>query len=421
MSSSSWSHQHERWIDHPGYPLTHDYPKDEYDLRIWRARQEMTRANLDALVITSSGVGSWFTSAREPHEWHDRCAARSTWYILTHTEDYLYMTPTACGEHFTTTRRSTWVSHIGTIVERSTWPRQEIWDIDQMPGILAETGLARSRLGFELGDCMTLGITVQDLRRLEELMPLAQIVDGSSAIRRLMSIHTPLEIERVRRACEAGVWAHNQVPRLLESGLSERAVVGLLARAFSQRFGPDYSYQPEGAWDVRNPKGDDSSFFHHELTDRRYRNGDLICRATSGVSYKGYGGDLDRVWYLGEPPAVVRDWYGVTWECNQAMASAIQPGATCAEVYAAGAAIEERQSFPERGVGRTGHGLRNTGGLSVHPGNQTVLEPGMILSVEAMFGDVHGFYDLEDQYLVTSTGHERLHERAPEQLPCITA
>jgi Xaa-Pro aminopeptidase len=97
---------HEHWIDYPGYPLEPDFPREEYALRLARARERMARAGLDALVVTSGSVGQWFTSALEPHEWHDRCAARSAWFVLTHDEDYLYMTPTTGGEHFNTTRRS---------------------------------------------------------------------------------------------------------------------------------------------------------------------------------------------------------------------------------------------------------------------------------------------------------------------------
>ena len=43
----------------------------------------------------------------------------------------------------------------------------------------------------------------------------------------------------------------------------------------------------------------------------------------------------------------------------------------------------------------------------------------MIVSVEPMFGNRHGYYDLEDQYVVTSTGREPLHELAPEELPMV--
>ena len=68
-----------------------------------------------------------------------------------------------------------------------------------------------------------------------------------------------------------------------------------------------------------------------------------------------------------------------------------------------------------------GHGLRNNCGLSVHPDNHTVVEPGMLFSCEPMFGNEWGFFDLEDQFLVTETGYEILHEPAPEHIPVIKA
>ena len=140
------------WIDYPGYALSHDFSRDEYSLRLTRARDGMARAGLDALVITSGTVGQWFTSILEPHEWHDRCPARMAMFVLTPDDDCLYMTPTAGGEHYNTTRRSTWVSQIRGIAERAEWPRTEIWDVRQLPSIFADLGLERSRLGFELGD-----------------------------------------------------------------------------------------------------------------------------------------------------------------------------------------------------------------------------------------------------------------------------
>ncbi len=410
---------HEHWTDFPGYPLEPDFPREEYDVRVRRARDLMAGAGFDALVITTSVVGQWFTSTLEPHEWHDRCQSRSAWYVLTHDGDYLYMTPTTAGEHFNTTRRSTWVTHIRAIVERAEWPRHEIWDLRQIPEIFAELRLAHGRLGFELGDCMTLGLSVNDFLRLRELMPGAQLLDASPIVRRLMSVHTPLEIERTRAACQAGVWIHGQVPHLLRPGLTEREFLARMAGAFRARWGEGYSYRETGGWDVRNPATGDSNIFHAVATDRVFKPGDLLFRASSGVTYQGYYADNDRLWYIGTPPAVVREWYRVTWECNRAMAEAVKPGNRCADVYAACARVERRRGFPERRVGRVGHGLRNTGGLSVHPDNQTVLEPGMIISVEPMFVAEHGFYDLEDQCLVTESGHEVLHDPAPEKLPVI--
>jgi hypothetical protein len=52
--------------------------------------------------------------------------------------------------------------------------------------------------------------------------------------------------------------------------------------------------------------------------------------------------------------------------------------------------------------------------------SHTVSEPGMILSVEQMFGNRYGFYDLEDQYVVPERGAECLHEPALEELPVVS-
>ena len=134
-------HDHDRWLTLPGYPLEPDFPEEEYQLRIDRARQLMSEAGLDALVITSGAVGQWFTSAVEPHEWHDQCPARVAWYVLTPTSDVLCMTPTTAGEHMNTTRRLTWVTDILPIVERAEWPRVELWDLEQMPQIFTRLNL----------------------------------------------------------------------------------------------------------------------------------------------------------------------------------------------------------------------------------------------------------------------------------------
>jgi Xaa-Pro dipeptidase len=423
MDYASLAHLYDRWIDEPGFVLERDFPLEEYQLRLTRSRSWMREAGLDALVITSSGVGRWFTSRLEPHEWHDLCSSRSAWYVLTPDRDVLFMTPTAGGEHFATTRRSTWVSEIQGIVERVDGrERVEIWGLEQIPAALASLGLSGGSMGFELGDCMTLGLSVNDFLRLRELMPGARLIDGSPVIRRLMSVLTPWEVSQLREACKAADWIHAQVPEVIRDGVTERWAFDELERRFRDRYGDDFEYVAAGLWDVRNASDPSSSnVFHAVATDRPYRRGDVVFRGYSGVGRRGYIADTDRIWVVGSPTEAVRALYRMTWECNRAMAEAIRPGVTCRDVYAAGAAVEARHGQPPRQTGRTGHGLRNVGSLSVHPDNWTVLEPGMVISVEPMYASEHGFFDLEDQYLVTETGAVCLHDPAPAELPVIAA
>jgi Xaa-Pro aminopeptidase len=406
--------------DPTGYPLDRDFPREEYEFRIARARRWMAEAGLDALVVTSRGVGQWFTGRFEPHSWHDEVSARSAWFVLSQDVDCLVASPTN-NHHLDAIRRSVWVSDLRALVERRSNPGWELWDLAQIPEVFASLGLGGGRLGFELGECMTLGMSVDEFLRLRDTMTAARLVDGSAVIRRLMSVHTPLEIERLRTACAAGVWIHDRLAEVLRPGMTERELVGTLSRDLLARYPAveGYAYAQGGAWDVRNARTGESNRYHTQVTDRPYRADDVICRGNSGVSYRGYGADVDRVWHVGAPTPEVLRWYRASWECNRAMAATIRPGARCADVFAAHLRTADAHGMPAYKVGRMGHGYRNTGGLSVHPDNHTLLEPGMVISVEPMLGGDHGYFDLEDQYLVTETGAECLHEPAPERLPVI--
>jgi len=202
-------------------------------------------------------------------------------------------------------------------------------------------------------------------------------------------------------------------------GVTERELADRLADAFRLHFKQGYSYRSEGGWDVRNERYGEYNTYHYPTTDRPYRIGDHVCRGTSGASFRGFMGDVDRMWYLGRPPDPVRKWHRWAFECNRAMTAAIRPGARCSDIYNAGARIDLAFGLPPPASGRRGHGLRHIGNLSVHQDNHTILEPGMIISVEPMHGNKYGYFDLEDQHLVTATGVECLHEPASDVLPCI--
>ncbi len=73
-------------------------------------------------------------------------------------------------------------------------------------------------------------------------------MDGSAVIRHRMSVHTPEEIERTRRACQAGVWMQDRVPDILRPGLTERELFARLTDVFRRQFGVGYDYRPEGGW-----------------------------------------------------------------------------------------------------------------------------------------------------------------------------
>lgn len=420
------NHLFAEYIDAPSLEVGRDFPKEEYDLRLKKARDLMLKHGLDALVVCSSANGRYFTSSTIPHEWHDRIPTRAEFYVLTMDGDYVFLSPTMGGEVLNTARKRTWVTNIGNVVERhgrrDRKDRLEIWSVDWMVKNFEEIGLDKAKLGWELGDSQTLGICYNDFAEFKRLMPKAKFLDASPILRRLHQFPTPLQLDRIRKACFAGAKMHDQIVEIARIGMTEREFADAMFKRFKELgFGEGYSFGG-GYSDARNPKHPEmDTMFKGVMTDRPFMDGDVFCKGSSGASYMGQGADIDRTWYVGKnPPQNVRKWYKVTYDCMDAMSEALKPGNTCADVFAAENRVAKKNGLPERFVGRNGH-WNNQSGLSVHPDCHIVLEPGMVISCEPTFVANFGYFELEDIFLITNDGCERLHKKAPEEIPCCTS
>ena len=411
----------QEYVDAPSLELGHDFPKEEYDLRVQRARELMSKQGLDALVVCSSANGRYFTSGTVPHEWHDRITTRAEFYVLTLDDDYLFLSPTMGGEVLNTARKRTWVRNIGNVVERhEKKDRFEIWGVEWMVKAFRELKLEKARLGWELGDCQSLGVSYNDFLEFNRLMPEAKFIDASPMLRRLHQFQTPLQLERIRKACYGGALMHDQVVDIARVGMTEREFAREMSKRFEElKLGPGYSWDGGGYSDARNPRRPEmDTMFKGVMTDRPFMEGDVFCKGSSGVSFMGQGADIDRTWHVGKKPASeVRKWYRVAYECLEAMAEALKPGATCSEVFAVENKVAKRNGLPERLVGRNGH-WSNQSGISIHPDCHLILEPGMVTSCEPTFVAKFGYFELEDIFLIIDDGCERLHKEAPEDIPC---
>jgi Xaa-Pro aminopeptidase len=158
--------------------------------------------------------------------------------------------------------------------------------------------------------------------------------------------------------------------------------------------------------------GEDAASPHHEPGDRVIAAGEMVLCDFGGTMPDGYCSDITRcVWTGGEPPAEVRELYGVLQEAQAASVAAAVVGATCEEVDAAARRPIVEGGYGDRFIHRTGHGI----GLEEHEdpyivaGNAEPLAPGHAFSIEP------GIYlagrtgaRIEDIVVATAAGPEPL-------------
>jgi Xaa-Pro aminopeptidase len=140
-----------------------------------------------------------------------------------------------------------------------------------------------------------------------------------------------------------------------------------------------------------------------------------------GARRDGYCSDLTRVLPTGTIPPELNALVDVVLDAQAAVLGKLKPGVTCGEADAAGRAV-----VAEAGYGRYfGHGIGHGVGLVVHegprigPGCDTVLLPGMVVTVEpGVYVAGRAGVRIEEMALITGDGHEVLTSlpRRPEEL-----
>lgn len=132
-----------------------------------------------------------------------------------------------------------------------------------------------------------------------------------------------------------------------------------------------------------------------------------------GTELEGYASDLTRCFHFGNPPARFESAYQAVLDSQLAAIEAIRPGVTGAEVDRAAREVLRKAGLDEYFVHGLGHGV----GLQIHEQprlssvSEDVLQPGMVITVEpGVYFEGEFGIRIEDDVLVTETGHEVLSE-----------
>lgn len=232
-------------------------------------------------------------------------------------------------------------------------------------------------------------------------------------LRAARQIKTPAEVAAIEEACHIAGRAFDRVPEIARAGVPLSDVFRHFQRLCLQE-GADWvpylagGAGPDGYADVISP-----------ATDTPLAAGDVVMLDT-GVIRRGYHSDFDRNWIVGAPSPVQERAYDTLLQATLAGEAMLKPGQTAADVFHAMDSICTGGAGGQS-AGRLGHGLglHLTEGLSFIAQDTTVLEAGMVVTLEPCVS-VSGGAGLmvhEDDYVITDKGCKRLSPAPPGTLP----
>lgn len=289
--------------------------------------------------------------------------------------------------------------------------------IEEITGdLLARAGECLGKLGAKRAAYDPNGLTVAELDRLESAFDGA-LVSDAAVIERLRIVKTAEEIEVLRAASNLAEGVLRDLLPTIQEGIPERELAAQIEFEFKKRGASGSSFDTIALF------GPKSSLPHGEPADKRLAKGDVVL-LDFGCRRAGYCSDMTRTYVYGESPG---DWfdeiYAVTLDAQLQALDAIQPGKLGKEIDAVARTIINDAGYGEY----FGHGLGHGVGVEIHEAprlnahSETVLEPGMVVTVEpGIYLPGKGGVRIEDLVVVTESGCDIL-TSMPKELTILGA
>jgi Xaa-Pro dipeptidase len=405
------------WANHPGgasasmensnhRPEPGKFTRREFERRVERACELMTREKLDGLLLTSETNVEYLSGFTTQFAWNT--PTRPWYFLLRRNGKGVAVIPEIGVSNWQST---SWVDDI--VAWPSPQPENE--GLDLLTKAVKGSRRRFGRLGVELGAESRLGMPAGDLLRLKQMIRPVQMVDGASLMRALRLVKSKAEVARIRHICALAADTFDALPGFFNVGDSEKDLVRKFQADILLRGADKTPYTAIGSG-----RGGYSSIIAGP-TERRIGSGDVFLIDT-GSTYGGYFCDFDRNFAVGRVSEPVRRVHDILYRATDAGIAAARPGRTAEDVFAAQANVLAGAGIEVGNVGRLGHGLGKilTEPPSNKPGDKTVLEPGVVLTIEpsAMYGRgkilVH-----EENIVITADGAELLSRRAPREMVVI--
>lgn len=347
----------------------------EMERRLTGLRSIMQQENLDAVILTS-------------------------WHNIKYYSDFLftyfgrsYAMVVTKDDNVTVTANidagMPWRTSYGENIVYTDWRRDNY--IYAVQEALRQRGVKPTRIGVEDDN-----LPLATRQKFEAAFPDATLVDVAQAAMRQRMVKSDEEITVIRHSARIADIGGEAVKAAIKEGIAEyevaligtEAMVHEIAKTFPEK-------EVRDTW-VWFQSGINTDGAHNWATTRKVRKGDILSLNCFPMP-SGYYTALERTLFYGQPDAKSLELWNINVEVHKRGLELIKPGAVCKDI-----AAELNKIYIEHGLlanrtfgyghsfGVLSHYYGREAGLELREDIDTVLEPGMVVSMEPMITVLDG-------------------------------
>ena len=356
------------------------FSESEFDRRHETAKKIMAENGLDALLVTGEENYTYFTGAVSLVPWLS--FTRPVFCLVPLEGEPIVMTNKALEE---STRAVCYVRDVRVYSKTSGL------HVELAVKIVREAKLRGRKIGTELGYEQRFGISFNDYEAIRHALPDVDFQDASTLLWKLRMKKSKEEIGLIQRACEITAKARQRCLDELREGATERDVGRVFRRNMIDLKADDVAFVMV------------NSFLPFQL-NRHLQRGSLIY-LDGGAKIGGYCCDFSRLATLGPSSESQRSLHAKLVRINDTMSKQLRPGVKCSEIFHVYVEAIRDAGLEGASVGRVGHGqgMLVTEPPSLSADDDTILEPGFVVSTEPSIA-TNGFYIIEDVHAITEDG-----------------
>ncbi|MEM7464711.1 MAG: Xaa-Pro peptidase family protein [Pseudomonadota bacterium] len=378
------------------------FAETEFEDRTNSAQKLMAEAGLGALLLTTEPEVRYFTGYLTRF-WE---SPTRPWFLIVPASGKPVAVIPSIGAAL---MRETWINDIRT------WSSPDPKDdgIGLLTDTLDELTDNEGMIGVPDGHETHIRMPQADLERLRKTIGERELTSDHGIIRKLRMIKSTDEIAKIEHACKIAGQAFARVPEIAKPGTPMEQVFPHFQMLCLEEGADWVPYLAGGAGkggyeDVISP-----------ARNKELSNGDVLMLDT-GLVWDGYFCDYDRNWSIGSSTTDTRKAHALLVEASDAAFEIARPNTTAAQLFQAMDKVLSQYSDGTN-AGRLGHGIGMslTEWPSLIPADNTILQPGMVLTLEPSTAVGDKMLVHEENIVITENEPRYLSPRIGAELPVL--